>query len=1207
MAKKAGRVIAAALVCLCLLPVGLTRAETKKIVRVGLSIGSGQYELDSTGTPVGYAVDYVYALAHTAGWTPVFIQNEFSALLDMLDKGELDMIPLAEKGGWFADDYDFSTETMGSYASFVTRLRGPDEPAALANELPQQLTLAVLTDSPRTDAALESLAEQGIAVQPVFYTSYKSIHDAQNTSSLRYALSSSLHPLKSTEDVITRFLPTPLFAMVQKGNTALLREIDQTLKTVKLTQPRLEQTLYRRNYPGNTRLMLSIDAAERAYLDGQPTLRATTIVQMEPLSYLDEQGEACGILPDVMREIGQLLGVTVEFVMVDNPSEAAMALREGRADVAMDVSHDYRMESVYKACLTEPFMDVRYVSLKRIGNQGRSIYTTEALLQGTNRVEQSPAREGALLRTYNYPTQSECLQAVLGSQCDQTTVDVYIAQTYLVEDKGAKLDAQLLEGCDGRRCMAVSNAAPDELYTLLSDALDVMSATRVDDIVAGYTLVSQAQQTYQRFMTSTNTRTMWYTLGVILAALVLAIVLLVVRFVKTHRSLTLHNQRYSTVIAAAYDEVAELRLESNEWYQLLVLDNRIVRTKMRQPMDQYLEHFARQLVHPEDETHFRDYMEPEHLKKLVEKGGNEYFEYRRRTEKGDFRWNSMLVQGMHSSRRAQGCVMLYSSDIENSKQEESKARQRLQEALRNAEKASAAKGEFMSRISHEIRTPLNAIIGFMAIGQQNADDPAKVRNCLQKAGIASHHLLGLINDVLDISAVESGKIKIENHEFNFRELISALGAIFFDQAKQKGLEFRIAMDGVTEETLVGDSTRLNQILLNLISNAVKFTPKGGHVWLDIHQQCVTDDAVHLRFVVRDDGIGMSREFQSRIFSAFEQEESATHRRYGGSGLGLSIVKNMVTLMGGQVTVESEQNKGSTFTVTLPFGRSRCELLSPEQRRAYGWLRVMVVDDEQSALEYASMLLRKLGVRFDTAISGHVALDKARQALDAGEPYDLFLVDWLMPDMDGAATVRALRQLVGDKPSVVVITGFDQSAIEAEARDVAISRMLTKPLFQSTLVDLLGETTGKQAIIHANEDAPAPDLTGRRVLLAEDNELNREIALELLGQMGLETDAAENGQEAVEKFTQSEPGHYQLILMDIQMPVMDGHDAARAIRASQHSDAKTIPIIAMTANAFPEDVSAALASGMNSHLAKPIDIQVMHKVINHFLAQGGTHT
>ena len=523
----------------------------------------------------------------------------------------------------------------------------------------------------------------------------------------------------------------------------------------------------------------------------------------------------------------------------------------------------------------------------------------------------------------------------------------------------------------------------------------------------------------------------------------------------------------------------------------------------------------------------------------------------------------------------------------------------LQDALLVAQKANDAKRDFLSRMSHEIRTPMNAIIGMSAVAFNYLDDKKRTADCLSKITFSSKHLLMLLNDVLDMSKIENGKLNIRQELFDLKNLVTSLADINYGLATAKGLAFEIVISGFKDELLLGDSMRVNQILLNLLSNAIKFTPKGGSVRLEIRMLRSASDKIWLRFIVKDSGIGMKKEFLEHLYEPFEQADNGIARKYGGTGLGMAITKNLVAIMDGTIEVESQEGAGTTFMVDLPFGVSKVDKKTAAEMEE---MRVLVVDDDNDTCEHAAVLLKGMGVNVDWALNGFEAIEKVRSACeDDGRCYDVCFIDWCMPELDGIETARRMRRYVGPDVLIIIISAYDWSGIEEQAKAAGVNAFIAKPFFASNLYNTLLTVSRKPELgFSAVGNKETYDFGGKMVLLVEDNELNMEIASELLKFVNLQVEHAENGKVAVDIFRNSKEKEYALIFMDIQMPLMNGYDAARCIRSSEHPAAGTIPIIAMTANAFNDDVQAAFDAGMNGHLAKPIDVEVLYKTIARYI-------
>ena len=544
-----------------------------------------------------------------------------------------------------------------------------------------------------------------------------------------------------------------------------------------------------------------------------------------------------------------------------------------------------------------------------------------------------------------------------------------------------------------------------------------------------------------------------------------------------------------------------------------------------------------------------------------------------------------------------GFAAFICSQKKRAKKEEEYKRE-LKEALEVAQHANKAKTNFLNNMSHDIRTPMNAIIGFTSLAVTHIDNKEQVRDYLGKIMTSSNHLLSLINDMLDMSRIESGQVKIEENECHLPTIMHDLRNILQSDVRSKRLDFFIDTVDVVDEDIICDKLRLNQILLNCMSNAIKFTKPGGTVGIRIFQkECSIPGYAHFEFVVKDNGIGMTPEFAEHIFEPFTREENSTVSGIPGTGLGMSITKHIVDMMGGTIHVKSEKNGGTEVTVSLNFRLgSHPHRVKPIQDLI--GLRALVADDSMDTCVSVSRMLESIGMRAEWTMSGVEATYKAKYAYEDGKPYRAFIIDWLMPDMNGVEVVRRIRGEIGDDTPIIILTAYDWSEIEEEAREAGVTAFCAKPIFLSDLYDILNDCVDSPPAV---EEADLQvDFKGKRILLVEDNELNMEIAMELVGRTGAEVETAENGETAVRKVQESAEGYYDLIFMDIQMPVMDGYEATRQIRRLDREDIKNLPIIAMTANAFAQDRETAYEAGMNEHTTKPIEISALYNIMKKYL-------
>ncbi len=546
-------------------------------------------------------------------------------------------------------------------------------------------------------------------------------------------------------------------------------------------------------------------------------------------------------------------------------------------------------------------------------------------------------------------------------------------------------------------------------------------------------------------------------------------------------------------------------------------------------------------------------------------------------------------------------LTVYLTILRRKSDRENQLRASLEEALVLAQSANAAKSTFLSNMSHDIRTPMNAIVGLTAIAHSHIDDPIRVKECLSRITTSSKHLLGLINDVLDMGKIESGKMSLNEEPFSFPDLIGEFVTIVQPQARAKKLCFDVVIGNIEREMVIGDTMRINQVLMNLAGNAVKYTEEGDAVRISVSEEpSLRSGFNNYRFVVHDTGIGMDAEFLERIFDPFEREGNDKTPFIEGTGLGMAITKNIVDLMGGTITVESQPGVGSTFTVIVPL-RPYDEAAEELDVSCLEGIRVLVVDDDRDVLENTQAVLDGFGMRGDCSASGVEAVALTTQAHASGDGYEAIIVDWIMPGMDGLETIRQIRAEVGDATPIVLVSAYDWTEIEDEASQAGVSAFVSKPLFRSRLYHVLRAVCVDGVVEEAAHGSLSKHPVSGRVLLVEDNELNREIATELIEQLGAEVECACDGEEAVAMTRDAEEGRYQLIFMDWQMPRLDGIEATRAIIAHEQQTGRPhVPIVAMTANAFNEDRRRALEAGMDGFMAKPINLSELEHNLRTYL-------
>ena len=606
----------------------------------------------------------------------------------------------------------------------------------------------------------------------------------------------------------------------------------------------------------------------------------------------------------------------------------------------------------------------------------------------------------------------------------------------------------------------------------------------------------------------------------------------------------------------------------------------------------HLEELIQQVITEPFQEKYREFINMSTVTQRLEE--RETLSFTAQTVEG--RWLTIIIvpQGYDKTGKL-STVLVANRDVTEEKEREIERDKNLRNALAAAEHANRAKTAFLNNMSHDIRTLMNAIIGFTALATTHIGNTELVLDYLKKIHTSSQHLLSLINDVLDMSRIESGSVRIEYTTVHLPDILHDLRTIIQGSVHSKQQDLYIDTQDVIHEDIITDKLRLTQVLLNICSNAVKFTPVGGMINIRVSEKsCRRDGYITVVFSVKDNGIGMSREFRKHVFDSFSREHTVTENGIGGTGLGMAITKNIVDMMGGTIQVESETGKGTEFTIMLECETSG-EIVKREPVPELKGARALVVDDDAQTCMSVSRMLREIEMTADWTTSGKEAVLRAKEAYEQNQEFKVYIIDWLMPDMNGIETVRRIRMVVGEEYPIIILTAYDWSDVEQEAREAGVTAFVSKPLFLSELREVLMSQTQRELLKNEKQKAQAKNrksYAGKKVLLVEDNELNREIATAIMKEIGLEVDTAEDGTDAVNIMSSAEGRKYDLIFMDIQMPKMDGYTATREIRTLNNHKCANIPIIAMTANAFEEDRKKAVKAGMNGHIAKPISADVI---------------
>ena len=1215
-----GKRIIALLVCfLLLLPSFMANAaeqENNRTVRAGVFYFDGYHMEDEDGGLTGYGVEFLNLVSQYSHLNFVFsgYERSWDDMLTMLDNGEIDVVTSARKTSQREEKYAFSlpigrNSTILSIKANNTRLLTGDYTTY------NGITVGVLTGSSQNESLAAFAEVNGFSYQEVEYTDAGQLAADLQSGEIDAILSSNLRRTEN-EKTLDTIESDYFYAIVRKGDTELLAEINYAIDQMNINEGDWSNNLFYEYYGNSGATAFSFTERELAYIQdvvsGEKTITVTSMGDRKPYSYV-EDGELKGILPEYFAGLMELAGLPYEIVIPDDRADYYNLANNNSVDVVIDW-RQFQPKAEGNGnggFYTEAYMRTGVALVTRKDFSGGISTLAVADVQGDMPIERELIGDAQIL---SYQSRESALEAVLNGDADATYVYTYTAQSFVNNDPTDSLQFSIINSMQFDFKMYIRNSCDHELITILNKCIHEMPEDTMNHIITKYTANTPRNVTFVQYM---RAHPEIMALTVLLFAVGMGVIITLWLRERWRKKILLTTERANRELG---EQLAIVNALSRDYLNVYAVNARsaaarIIKTTgcdsdgleqdyqkefsyaeiLQQYIDDYVFHEDRQYL-----------AEALALDRIVEKlnSGTEYSGSFRVLDNGDihiyqFTCVTYLTEdGSSGNRRDFFLAGFRNIDEIVRKEQEHKAI--LEEALAEAQHANIAKTTFLNNMSHDIRTPMNAIIGFTSLAVTHIGNQEQVKSYLGKILTSGKHLLSLINDILDMSRIESGKVKIEENEASLPEILHDLKTIVQSDVKAKQLSFGIDTLDVTNETIICDKLRLNQVLLNILSNAMKYTKPGGSVSVRIIQ---TDDApegyASYQFRIKDTGIGMSKEFLAHLFEPFEREQTATVSGIQGTGLGLAITKNIVDMMNGTITVTSEEGKGSEFVVSFRF-RVKDDSDDMEYMEELKNLRALVVDDDAHTCTSVSKMLSSIGMRADWTTRGEEAAIRAEFALEQNDPFSVILIDWLIPDLNGVETTRRLRRIVGDETIIIIFTAYDWSDIEEEAKEAGVTAFCSKPLFLSELRGILTAPYRKTEETE-EQDQTIQLLIGKKILLVEDNELNQEIARAVLEEAGMIIDTADDGTEAVERMKTAQAGTYDLILMDIQMPVMDGYEAARTIRALDDPEKANIPIVAMTANAFEEDRQRAFDAGMNGHVPKPIDIPKLMETLHMLLA------
>lgn len=1183
-----------------------------RTVKAGIFYFEGYHMKDDDGRLTGYGIEFLNLVSEYShlNFQYTGYDNSWGEMLTMLEDGEIDVVTSARKTSEREEKFAFSypigrNNTILSVRIDNAKLHSSDYKTY------DGMIVGELTGSSQNQSLVKFAEKKGFSYKVKEYDNSDVLTAALQNGEVDAILSSDLRKTEN-ERTLEIIEEDNFYAIVRKDDTELLEEINYAIGQMDMNEGDWQNVLFYQYYGPVYPSAFSFTEREKEYINkvvsGEKTITVTALGNREPYSYV-ENGELKGILPDYFAYVMELAGLPYEIIIPKDKEDYYNMAGTNGVDVVIDKinSPPTAEESAYRGFSTDAYMTAGIARVIRQNFEGeiKKIAVTDS--QSKELILQALHGDIEIL---NYPTREDAMQAVLNHEADVAYVYTYSAQLFVNNDTTNSLYYSITNDIKIDFRMYVRDSADHELITILNKCLQQIPDDKLNQFVSEYTTYNVGDMNLMQYLQSNPEIMLIVSFITALIVCVVLILFLKGRWNKkllnaTEQSNREMSEQLAIVEALSHDYTNVFAVnKEKDTAKIVKLEGYVTKGLKKDSVEEHpyapiLEQYIHDRVHPEDREYLTEALALDKVKEQLETNTEYTGSYRIQVDGENHHFQYTYVKVGEETPEQDGFILVGFRNIDEMIRREHEQKEMLAEALAQAQYANNAKTTFLNNMSHDIRTPMNAIIGFTSLAVTHIDNKAQVQDYLGKIMTSSNHLLSLINDVLDMSRIESGKVKIEEKEVSLPDIMHDLKTIVQADVKAKQLEFYIDTLDVTNETIICDKLRLNQVLLNILSNAMKYTKPGGMVSVRIIQTAESqEDYASYEFRVKDTGIGMSPEFLKHVFEPFEREQTATVSGIQGTGLGLAITKNIVDMMNGTITVESEEGKGSEFIVKFRFkvAESHVETQRLEQLAN---LRALVVDDDVNTCVSVSKMLSAIGMHPDWTTLGKEAIIRTEFALEQNESYSAYIIDWLMPDMNGIELVRRIRKVIGDETPIIILTAYDWADIEDEAREAGVTAFCSKPIFFS---ELRGVLAAPYMDKENSEETEEHELCfdGRKILLVEDNELNQEIAQAILENVGFVIDTADDGTVAVDMMKNKSAGTYDVVLMDVQMPIMNGYQATRAIRALDDPAKSGIPIIAMTANAFEEDRQEAIEAGMNGYVAKPINIDKLMETLKDIL-------